>query len=602
MNGLTRLAIHRPVTMLMIILSMLLMGVISFQRLPVQHLPTFTFPNVQVVVRYPGASPNDVFQTVTRPIENAVSTVGGINQVSGSSSEGTSRVSIQFAVGTDVNVAANDVAQVVNRIQSQLPAGTQAPSIIKANPGAFPILNLALSGNLPRDQLYDLATNILQPSLEQVPGVAAVDVQGGLARQVNVAVKPGALVAQGIALDQVVQAIRTQNLTVPGGTTTLNERTLSVRTEAYYQSAEQLQDLVLVNSQQAPVLLKQVADVQVGSAPVTRYARVNGEDAVGLSITAQDGANIVEVAKGIKERLGRLAPTLSQGTTVTIINDQSSYTEESMNAVLTDLILVILLPGLVLLLFLHRFRNTFIVMCAIPTSMISSFIAMYFLGLSLDTISLLALSLCTGILVDDSIVVLENINRHLGLGKHPEQAALDGRVEIGLAALAITLTDIVVYLPIAFTSGLVGRLFREFGLVIAAATLLSLFVSFTLTPLLAARWLKKGDEEAHPPEAGRSASLWERFIAVWERGYGRVQNAYGRWMLVALRHRPVVVLVGVVSLGLSLAFLPLGWLTTEFTPQTDNSQFSVNVQMPIGTALSRTDEVVRRLDEQIRAL
>ncbi len=601
MGGLTRLAIHRPVTMLMIILAMLLMGAISFTRLPVQNLPTFTFPFVTVVVRFPGASPNDIFQTVTRPIENAVSTVGGISQITGTSSDGVSRVSIQFTVGSDVNIAANDVAQVINRIQAQLPTGTQPPSIIKANPNSMPIMNLALSGGLPKDQLYDLATNLVQPALEQVEGVAAVDVQGGLVRQVNVTVKPGALVAHGIALEQVVQAIRTQNLTVPGGTTTLNERTLSVRTEAYYQNADQLQDLVLIGSQQAPVLLKQVADVQVGTAPVTRYARINGEDAVGLSVTAQDGANIVQVAHNLRERMQRLVPALPPNTTTTVINDQSASTEKSMDAIKVDLILVVLLAGLVLLLFLHRFRNTFIVMCAIPTSMIPAFTAMYFLGLSLDTISLLALALCTGILVDDSIVVLENINRHLGLGKNPQQAALEGRLEIGLAALAITLTDIVVYVPIAFTSGLVGRLFREFGLVIAAATLLSLFVSFTLTPLLAARWLRKGDEEAHIG-GGRAGSPWERFIALWEGGYGRLQGAYGRSIGVALRHRPLVLLVGVASLALSLAFLPLGWLTTEFTPQTDDSQFSVSVQFPTGTALSRTDEAVRRLEEQIRAL
>lgn len=587
--------------MAMIVLALVLVGIISYRGLPVQQLPAVSFPFVAVSISYPGASPEDMEQLVTVPVENAVAGVSGIQQVNGFSSDGESRVSMQFASGTDVNVAANDVAQAISRIQRRLPPGIETPSIIKANPNASPIMNVALSGGSD-EGMYDLASNTLLPALEETPGVASVSIEGGLIPQVNVVINPAALSAYGVSVNQITQAIQAQNLSVPGGNTTEGGENRTIRTNAYFQTAQDLQKLVIVSRPGGlPLTLDQLASVSQGYAPVNQETHLNGKDAVVLVITAQSGANIVEVDNALKQRLAQLRRDLPAGTSIDIVNDATVYTHESIQAVEDDLALAIILPAIVLLLFLHRPRNMFIVVLAIPISLISTFTVMYFLGFSLDLISLLALSLMTGILVDDSIVVLENINRHLSMGKSPIQAALDGRIEIGLAAVAITMTDVVVYGPVAFTTGIVGEVFREFGLTIVAATLFSLFVSFTVTPLLASRWLKEPMDEEHPEmTAGRGP--WARFTVAWERTYNRLRDFYGRVIHGALERRPLVILVGVAALALSVAIIPIGWLGTEFTPQEDNSQFSVNVSLPNGTPLSETLTVVNGLDDQIRAL
>lgn len=587
--------------MAMIVVALLVMGVISYQSLPVQELPNVSFPFVVVVINYPGASPEDMEQLVTQPVENAVYGVSGIQQVNGFAGAGVSRVSMQFANGTDVGVAANDVAQVVNRIQRSLPAGIQSPSIFKANPNAQPIVAIAISGGQLVD-LYSTATNVMYPAFQEVPGVAQVNVQGGLVPQVNVVIKPDVLEAYGISVSQVTQALQQQNVSVPGGSTTEAGQSRTIRTDAYFQTAAELNKLVVVSRPGGlPVTLDQIATVQQGYAPITQQTHLNGKDAVVLEITAQSGANIVQVDNGIKAQLAKLRRQLPPSYGVTILNDSTVYTHESIQAVEDDLALAVILPAIVLLLFLHRPRNTIIVVLAIPISLISTFTVMYFLNFNLDLISLLALSLMTGILVDDSIVVLENINRHLAMGKSPVRAALEGRAEIGLAAVAITLTDVVVYGPVAFTQGLIGQIFREFGLTIVIATLFSLFVSFTITPLLASRWLKEPLDEEHLANIV-GGNPWTRFTVAWERGYGKLQRFYGRAIHGGLRRRPLVILVGVAALALSVAFIPLGWVGTEFVPQEDNSLFNVSISFANGTPLTRSIAVTNALDQQIRAI
>lgn len=593
----TRIALKRPISIIMLILALVLMGIISYQFLPVQQLPNVSAAFVSISISYPGASPEEVENQVTLPVENALSGIAGVQNMSGTSATGTSRVFLQFAQGTDVNTAANDVSASINRIVGRLPSTIGTPEIFKADPNSAPIMNLALTGG-DLAALYDTASNVLAPTLQQVAGVAAVSVEGGLIPQVNVTLNQQAMASYGVSVNQITQALNQQNVSVPGGTTTEGGVTRDVRTDAYFQSVSELQGLVVANSNGTPITLGQVADVESGYAPVNQQTHYNGEDAVGLVITAQSGANVVQVDKAVKAKLAQLEHTLPPGVHTAIINDQTVYINQSLSAVEHDLGLAVLFPAIVLLLFLHRIRNMFIVVLAIPTSLISSFIVMYFLGFSLDLISLLALSLLTGILVDDSVVVLENINRHLAMGKHPVRAALDGRMEIGLAAVTITATDVVVYLPVAFTTGLVGQIFREFGLTIVAATLFSLFVGFTLTPLLASRWLKEPLDDVKLA-AGHGGGPLIRFGRVWERGYLKVRNFYTRLLSGALRRRSLVVIVGVAALAVSVAFIPLGWLGTEFTPQEDNSQFSINVQFPNGTPLTRSEVVVDELEQQV---
>ncbi|MCL4489549.1 MAG: efflux RND transporter permease subunit, partial [Chloroflexi bacterium] len=345
----TRLAIRRPVTMAMIVVALLIMGIISFQQLPVQQLPSVSFPFVAVVVSYPGTSPNDMEQLVTLPIENAVSGVSGISQVNGLSADGVSRVAIRFAVGTDVNTAADDVSQAINRIQGRLPAGASTPQIFKANPNAAPIMNIALTGG-SQEALYNTATNTLQPDLQQVPGVAAVSVNGGLVPQVNVTLKPGVLNAYGISLQQITSAIQQQNTSIPGGNTTEQGLTRTITTNAYYQNVSDLKNLVIQSRPGGlPLTLGQIASVQNGYQTINQVTNLNGKPAVVLVITAQSGANVVAVDKAVKAELARLGQQLPAGFRFAIVNDQTVYTNESIRAVENDLILAVLLPALVLL-------------------------------------------------------------------------------------------------------------------------------------------------------------------------------------------------------------------------------------------------------------
>ncbi len=498
--GLTRLALTRPVAILMFIGVLIVMGLQSYGRLPVDRLPPTNFPNVSVVVSYPGASPRDVEQQIAIPLEKAVAGLRGVEQISSTSSLGSGRISIGFSEATNLDQAAIDVEKRINAVRGQLPTDAGAPSVIKADVGAFPIMNVVMSGSgrLTTTQLYDLAIEIVQPAMLSVGGVADVQVSGGRQREIQVQVDPLRLKAFDISLQQVVNSLSAENLNAPSGTLRLGDIEPNVRFTALAQSVEDIRNFVInrgggggaATTTVAPIFLKDVAEITDTYAELTRLQRFNGEDAIGLSITKQPEANSIEVADGVKAAISRAQRSVPQGVTFKVANDTTKYTRHALADVQFDLQLAVLITGAVLLLFLHSWRNTLIVLLAIPTSLISTFLVMYFMGFSLNLMSLMALALLIGILVDDSIVVLENIHRHLQLGETPWMAALKGRNEIGIAAMAITLLDVVVYVPVAFMQGNIGSLFRQFGLTIAVATLFSLFVSFTLTPMLASRWLK----------------------------------------------------------------------------------------------------------------
>ncbi|MDQ3700022.1 MAG: efflux RND transporter permease subunit, partial [Chloroflexota bacterium] len=504
--GLTRLALTRPVAILMLIGALVVLGLQSFGRLPIDRLPPTNFPSVSIVVNYAGAAPRDVEQLIAIPMERAVSGLRGVEQISSTSSLGSARINVSFSEATNLDQAALDVEKRVAAIRNQLPVDASAPSVIKAEANSFPIMNVAMSGSgrFTTAQLYDLAVELVQPPLLSVNGVADVSVSGGRQREVQVQVDPLRLKAYDVSLQQLVTSLGGENVSSPSGTLRVGDREPNVRFTALAQSSEELKNIVVnraggggAGTPLPPLYLRDVAEVVDTYADATRIQRFNGEESVGLTITKQPDANSIKVAEGVRQALDRVQRTVPAGVTFKVANDTTKYTRRALDDVQTDLGLAVLITGSVLLLFLHSWRNTVIVLLAIPISLISTFLVMYFLGFSLNLMSLMALALLIGILVDDSIVVLENIHRHLQLGELPWSAALKGRNEIGLAAMAITLLDVVVYVPIAFMAGNIGSLFRQFGLTIAAATLFSLFVSFTLTPMLASRWLKPHGQEGH---------------------------------------------------------------------------------------------------------
>ncbi len=592
--GLTRTAIRRPLATIMVFLALILMGQQAYTRLRVDRFPAITFPLVFVQIGWPGASPEDIEQTIIVPVEKAVAGISGVQRIDANAQEGFARINVWFVEGTDVNQAAIDTQRQVASVGRLLPVDATQPSIIKADPQSIPVMNVVLSGQLPLDDLYQLAFDKVQPKLLAAPGVADVTINGGLIREIQILVDYPKLEAYGLSLAQLSNTILRENVNSPGGRVDVDEKAYSVRAMGLGQTPEQLGEYIVATTPRGPVRLRDVARVEVGYKRPTSEVRYSthehaGIDSIALTVTKQTDANTLETAANVREAIQQLRRGLPPGVDMTITNDTSRFVRHAVDAVQKDLILAIILTGIVLYLFLHTWRMTAIVLISIPTCLVTTFLLMYTMGFSLNTISLMAMALMIGILVDDSIVVLENIARHLGLGEKPMEAALNGRSEIGLAAIAITLTDVVVYVPISFMQGNIGKLFREFGLTIASATLLSLMVSFTLVPVLASRWLKAHEEEGHQ----------KGFAGAWERGFDHLARAYRKLLGWALHHRPLVVGTAAALLVASFLPLPLNLIGQEYVPNEDDGQFQINTEMPPGTSLAGNSAAIAKIEEAL---
>jgi HAE1 family hydrophobic/amphiphilic exporter-1 len=592
---LTRLSVVRPLTVLMGLLGLVIMGGVAYTFLKIDRLPPISVPFVSVSMGYTGATAQDVELLITQPIENAVSGMSGVSSITSTSSEGSSNVFVQLVDGTDPTQAALEVERRVNAIRRNMPADASDPRVNKADPNSQPIMEVALTGGSP-DQLFQVANDQFIPALTSIPGVAAINISGGLQTEIQVRVDYAKLAAYGITLPQVTTALTSANVDAPIGSIQQGQQTLNVRSLGAFQSIDDLSNLVISQtSTGGPILLHDLATVERAYKQQTQLQRLsaplNGlvaQDAVGLQIVKQSDANALQVADSVRVALAKLQNLLPSGSQVVITNDTSVFTRASLDAIQHDLLLSVLLVGGVMLLFLHAWRHTVIVLLAIPTSLVSTFLVMYILGFSLNIMSLMALALMIGILVDDSIVVLENIHRHLGLGENPHQAALTGRAEIGLAAIAITMADVVVYTPIAFISGILGQLFRQYGLTVVAATLLSLLISFTLTPMLASRWLRHDDKTDNSPVA--------RFGRWWDEHFEALGRAVARTVPMAIRTRWLVLLVCVGLVAGTVAMVPLGIIGSEYAPQEDDNMFSVNLNTPPGTALAATDAAAKQME------
>lgn len=592
--NLTKLSINRPLTILMFVLVLVIMGWVAFTQLRVDRMPNISSNFVSVNASYTGASPEDIEALIIQPLERRVAGLPGIASVTSNANSGSGSINISLAEGADADKALLDVDRRLSSARSSLPSDASLPSANKMDPNAMPLMNISLAGPLPLDLLYDLATETVQPRLQSVLGVADVSVSGGQQREVRVFLDYARMDGYGLTVSQITQAINRENLDQPGGTVSDGRQQVNVRSVGKLQSSQDLSDLIVTTTPTGPIFLRDIATIKDGFKDRTRIQRTNGQEAVGLSIIKQSDANSIQVAENIQKELTRLRPKLPAGVEILVTNDSSRFTRQALDAVNKDLVMAVFLTALVLLLFLHGLRNVVIVIVAIPTSLISTFLVMMALGVTLNTISLMALAMSIGILVDDSIVVLENIHRHLKLGEMPRLAALTGRNEIGLAAIAITLTDIVVYLPLAvMQQGNILRLFREYGLTIAAATLFSLLISFTLTPMLASRWLKATE--------GQGRGFWSRFSLAWEKGFDRVSGAYGKVLGRSLRVRPLVVLMGLVAVGAAVAMIQFRIVPTEYAPQEDDNQFSVSVQLPAGSTLQKADAATTQVEAFILA-
>ncbi|HRF80691.1 MAG TPA: efflux RND transporter permease subunit [Flavobacteriales bacterium] len=591
--SITEVAIKRPLLITVIFVTLILFGFVSYKGLNYNLLPKFEANVVMVQTTYRGASPEEIQNTITKPLEDAVSAIEGVDQIASTSMEGVSAITITLKTGTDVNNAQRDAERRIDQIRAALPDDADDPVVRRFSTDEIPILRMSVNSDLSPGDLYELLDDRVAPILSNVSGVGSVTLIGAQRREVQVVMDNEKLKAYGISAGLVAQAVTANSSTFPAGNVEGGGDRLSINLDARAGTVEDLRNTVVrENTDGSRILLKDIAAVTDGLSEATTFNRINGQPGIGLQIVKQSDANAVEVSKGVKERMAQLKTELADtGFDYAIAIDQSLYTLSSANAVMFDLVLAVVIVGFVMLLFLHSLRSSFFVLVALPSAMIPTFILMYAFGFSLNLMTLMALSLVVGILVDDSIVVLENIYRHLEMGKTRWSAALDGRNEIGFTAMAITLVDVVVFLPLALSGGLIGNILREFSLVVVFSTLMSLVVAFTLTPLLASRWGKL--------EHLTKDTLWGRFSLSFERGVTRLQNWYGGLLQKSLRRKRYVLLTILVLIIGSIALLPAGFIGAAFIPQSDRGEFLVQLETAPQTNLAATDQLTQHAERII---
>jgi hydrophobic/amphiphilic exporter-1 (mainly G- bacteria), HAE1 family len=594
MQWLAEICIKRPIFATVLVLLICVVGGVAYGRLGVDRFPKIDFPVVVVTTRLPGAAPEDVETEVTDRVERAVNTASGIEELRSASAEGVSQVFIQFKLEKDVDTAAQEVRDRVNAVMAELPTGIEAPVVTKVDPDAQPILFLSVwgEGRSTRD-ITAFAEQKVRRNLESISGVGQVRVIGGQERQINIWLDPVRMRAYGVTAPELAAVVGNENLTVPGGRIDTGPSFLTLRVHGRVTAPEQLEDVVVRQGAGRTVRLRDLARVEDGVEEVETAARWNGEQAVVLAIRKQSGENTVAVVDAVVARIEAMAEDLPPGYHVDVLRDESQTIRTSTHAVTEHLVVGAGLAALVVLLFLGNLRSTIIAAVAIPSSVIGTFALMWASGFTLNTMTLLALALSVGIVIDDAIVVLENIFRQIEERKiHPRIAAVEGTREIGLAVLATTISLIAVFLPVAFIAGIPGRFLKTFGLTMVYAIAVSLFISFTLTPMMASRWLK-----AVPPGGHPHKSWLERLVDVF---YRPIERAYMAVLRLCMRQRWLVVLAAVGSL---FAMKPLvGMAKTGFIPINDEARFEILVRTPEGNSLAATELVGERVARQVRAL
>jgi len=591
MQWLAELCVRRPVFASVLILSLTVVGAFAFGQLGVDRLPQVDFPTVSITTRLPGAAPEQVESEVTDKVEEAVNTISGIDQLSSNSAEGISQVNVTFRLEKNADVAAQEVRDRINRILPLLPRTITQPTIEKQDPDAAPILTIAVTAKKPIREVTEYTDKVLRRRLESADGVGQVLVLGGRKRQINVWVDGDRLRAYNLTVNDVSRVLQTQNADIPGGRIDQGAVSITMRTRGRVDSPEQFGDLVIREVNGHPVKVADIGRVEDGVAEATTLANINGDPTVLLQIRKQSGTNTVEVVGNVRERLEDIQAALPPGYELRIVRNQAEFIEASFRSVEEHLIVGSFLAAFVVLLFLGNVRSTVIAAIAIPTSIVATFALVWYAGFTLNMLTMLALTLSVGIVIDDAIVVLENIYRFIEeKGMTPIRAAIEGTREIGLAVLATTLSLVAIFAPVGFMSGMVGRFMRSFGLTMAFAVMVSLLVSFTLTPTMCARWLKvkprREDEEHHLHDSKHS------------KIFGPLDRVYTRMLEWSMAHRGIVAALAVLVLLSSVPIFRM--VSVNFTPQDDQSEFDLSLRAPEGTSLEATEVFANRVAAAIR--
>ncbi|TNC72617.1 efflux RND transporter permease subunit [Rubellimicrobium roseum] len=590
---LTRISVAQPVFATMVMLAITILGLVSFSRLPIEQLPDVDFPVVAVVVSYPGASPETVEADVVEPIEQAVSTIAGIDEVQATAQSGQAIIVMFFDLDVQSADAAQEVRDKIAPVSAVLPDGAEEPQVLRFDPAEQPIMSLALSGEIEARDLTALAEDVVARQLLTIQGVGRASVVGGTPRQVDILIDPDRMNAFGIGVEQVTAALLSQNQDTPAGEIDTGRTVQTVTVEGRVERAEDFLDLTVGTQGGLPVTLGDVATVTGGEAEANSLALLDGGRALAIDVVKQQGSNTVEVAQAIRAAVEDLNATeMPPGVTIDIVSDNAVEVEESYASVQTMLVEGAILATVIVFLFLNSWRSTLITGLTLPISVIGTMTALYALGFTLNIMTLLALSLAIGLLIDDAIVVRENIVRHLRMGKRHERAALEGTDEIGLAVLATTFSIVAVFLPVAFMEGIIGRFFLQFGVTVSVAVLISLFVAFTLDPMLSSVWY----DPSADPQAPKGP-VW-RLVDRFDRAFEALGRGYGRLVRLTLRHRLVTLLVAVGSFVGSFALVPL--VGAEFAPAVDDGRFKVEIETPAGSSLDYTATKIRQVDAVLK--
>lgn len=593
---LAEISIKRPTLVVALFTVLTLGGLFSYTQLGYELIPKFEFNMITISTVYPGASPSEMENTVTKKIEDAVASMENIKKIESKSFESLSMVMIQLNAGTDTNYALNDAQRKVNTILADLPDDADPPSLLKLSADDFPVITIAATSDMNSVEFYDLLDKKIQPILSRVPGVAQIDIIGGQEREIQVNLDQNKLEGYGLSVPQVLQMIQSSNLDFPTGNVKTRENTTLIRLSGKYQSIDEMRNLVVSSSNGVQVRLGDIADVQDTQKEEEKISRLNQSSTILLQIKKQSDANAVAVSEEVREALVKIQEDYkSQNVELTIANDTSELTLEAANHVMFDLFLAIFLVAAVMLLFLHSLRNAFIVMVSIPASLIATFIGIYFMGYTLNLMSLVALSLVVGILVDDAIVVLENIHRHMEMGKNKVRAAYDGASEIGFTVFAITLVIIVVFLPISLSNDLVSNIIKQFAVTVMIATGFSLLASFTIVPWLSSRFGKL--------EHITGKNIFEKFILGFEGILERFTHWISgilKWSLKSRWTKISTIIIAILIFCSSLLLPILGFVGGEFFPKLDKGEFLVQIEMPKDASLEQTNLVTQKAERYIR--
>lgn len=592
---LAEVSIKRPSIIIVLFILLTLGGIFSYTQLGYELVPKFEVKVISIQTIYPGAAPSEVENSVTKKIEDAISSLENVKKVEAKSMESVSIVIITLNSTADVNFLLTDAQRKINAIINDLPEDAKTPSINKFSLDDVPIMNLSITSALSEKELYDLLDQKIQPVFARIDGVAKVDMVGGEEREIQVSVDPEKLQGYGMSITQIQQTIAMSNMDFPTGNIKSRDNQTTIRLSGKLTTLDAIRNLPVMTSTGVMIRLSDVADVQDGIKDAEKIARINQKNTILMQVYKQSDANAVAVSQKVKQTIASVEKDFAaQNVSLTIGSDSSDYTLKAANSVMFDLILAIILVGVIMLFFLHSLRNAAITMVAIPLSLIATFIGLYVMGYTLNLMSLLALSLVVGILVDDAIVVIENIHRHMEMGKNRVRAAYDGAKEIGFTVTAITLVIVVVFLPISLSSGLVSDILRQFTVTVMIATLLSLLVSFTVVPWLYSRFGKL--------EHISSKSFFGRVLNSFERGLEKITTGIGNMLKWALRSRrnKIATIVGTIVLFIaSIMLLGKGYIGTDFFPTNDKGEFYLQIEMNKDGSIEQTNFMTQQAENYL---